>query len=149
MREEDLATLFAEGPQSVRVTRMRADLTQAALANDLVFQASQDQSVLSNIYTVTQSVNTTVCPPFDASACVCSVPGGGNGSSNGASSGGNGSGEGSSNDGGRTAGATPASRSSSSSGCAMGPADTGGSEIEAALMGFLGLVLIRTLKKKR
>jgi hypothetical protein len=34
VRRNDLATVFAAGPQTTRVTRMRADLSQAALAND-------------------------------------------------------------------------------------------------------------------
>jgi hypothetical protein len=49
-RSEDLNTLFPGGGSSVRITRIRADLSQTALANDLVLQASSDQSTLSNIY---------------------------------------------------------------------------------------------------
>jgi hypothetical protein len=49
-RSEDLNTLFPGGGSYVRITRIRADLSQTALANDLVLQASSDQSTLSNIY---------------------------------------------------------------------------------------------------
>ena len=58
VRQADLATLFPGGDQdTVRITRMRADLAHAALASDLALQASADQSDLSNFYQVTQSVN--------------------------------------------------------------------------------------------
>jgi MYXO-CTERM domain-containing protein len=62
VRTADLATLFPLGTSTVRITRMRGDLSRAALANDLVLQASADQSTLSNVYQVTQSVNLPVCP---------------------------------------------------------------------------------------
>jgi hypothetical protein len=67
--KDDLSALFPGGGTSVRVTRMRADLSRAALTNDLVLQASIDQSVLSNVYQIT---NFTPCP-----ACVCSGLSGG------------------------------------------------------------------------
>ncbi|HLK35815.1 MAG TPA: DUF2330 domain-containing protein, partial [Polyangiaceae bacterium] len=49
-RSRDLNTLFPSGGSNVRVTRMRADLSQAALATDLVLQAAANQSALSNVY---------------------------------------------------------------------------------------------------
>jgi hypothetical protein len=49
-RSQDMQTLFPNGGSSVRITRMRGDLSQAALANDLVLQAASDQSTLSNVY---------------------------------------------------------------------------------------------------
>jgi hypothetical protein len=61
-RTGDLAALFPEGNAAVRITRIRADLLHTALANDLVLQASADQSTLSNVYQVTQSVNAPPCP---------------------------------------------------------------------------------------
>jgi MYXO-CTERM domain-containing protein len=61
--QDDLDTLFPGANQgTVWVTRMRADLSHAALATDLVLQASADQTPLSNIYQVTKSVNAPTCP---------------------------------------------------------------------------------------
>jgi hypothetical protein len=63
VRQDDLATLFPGGYQgSVRVTRMRGDLSHTALATDLVLQAPLDDSILSNVYQVTKSVNAPTCP---------------------------------------------------------------------------------------
>jgi hypothetical protein len=61
IRTQDLQTAFGGNPATVRVTRIRADLAHAALANDLVLQASADQGPLSNVYVVTQSVNGPTC----------------------------------------------------------------------------------------
>jgi hypothetical protein len=77
-RAQDLLTLFPTGGASVRITRMRADLSQTALANDLVLQASGDQTALSNNYQVAKSINdSAACPP-----CPCggTNPGGGSSS---------------------------------------------------------------------
>jgi len=64
VRTDDVNALFAglTGP-IVRVTRMRGDIAHAAMTTDLVLQASADQSELSNIRNVTQSVN-EVCPVY-------------------------------------------------------------------------------------
>jgi len=64
VRDDDIAALFAglTGP-TVRITRMRSDIAQVAMTADLVLQASADQSELSNIRDVTQSVNET-CPIY-------------------------------------------------------------------------------------
>lgn len=61
-RAEDINALFVglSGP-TVRVTRVRSDIAQAAMTKDLVFQASSDQSELSNVRVVTQSINEN-CP---------------------------------------------------------------------------------------
>ena len=50
---------------NVRVTRMRSDISHAAMTKDFVLQASADQSELSNVRNVTQSVN-LVCPVYPA-----------------------------------------------------------------------------------
>jgi hypothetical protein len=65
VREDDINTLFAglTGP-TVRVTRIRSDIAQSAMTSDFVLQASSDQSELSNVRQVTQSVNLT-CPIYD------------------------------------------------------------------------------------
>jgi hypothetical protein len=64
VRTDDINALFVglTGP-SVRVTRIRSDIAHTAMTSDLVFQASADQSEVSNVRTVTQSVNVT-CPVF-------------------------------------------------------------------------------------
>jgi hypothetical protein len=76
VRQMDLATLFPLGGSSVRITRMRGDLSHAALANDLVLQASSDQTALSNVYQVTQSVNAPPCPSAANCPCGNSIGGG-------------------------------------------------------------------------
>jgi hypothetical protein len=81
VRADDLATLFPGGSQaSVRVTRMRADLSHAALASDLVLQASADQSELPNVYQVQKYVNAPSCPAVPTPCPPC---GDGSGSSSG------------------------------------------------------------------
>jgi len=64
VRTADVNALFAgiAGP-SVRVTRIRSDIVHAAMTADFVLQASADQSELSNVRNVTQSVNLT-CPVY-------------------------------------------------------------------------------------
>jgi hypothetical protein len=58
-------------PPNVRVTRIRSDIAHSAMTTDFVLQASSDQSELSNIRNVTQSINET-CPIYGNS---CSVIG--------------------------------------------------------------------------
>ena len=55
---------------TVRVTRIRSDIAQKAMTQDIVFQASADQSEVSNVRNVTQSVNLT-CPIYNG----CNVVG--------------------------------------------------------------------------
>ncbi|MGD0525990.1 MAG: DUF2330 domain-containing protein, partial [Polyangiaceae bacterium] len=120
VRTNDLATLFpgAESEATVRITRMRADLNQAALANDLTLQASTDQSDLSNTYVVTKFVNAPQCPAVPDPCPPCT-----GGSSSGAS------GSGSSSSGGvvgSMGGGTktsPASAGQQSFGCSAAPSD--------------------------
>jgi hypothetical protein len=74
-RSQDLLTLFPSGGTTVRITRMRADLSQAALAHDLALQASGDQAVLSKTYQATQSVNArAACPACPCGSCATSAP---------------------------------------------------------------------------
>jgi hypothetical protein len=71
VRDDDVNTLFVGLTGStVRVTRIRSDIAHAAMTTDLVLQAATDQSELSNIRTVTQSVNLT-CPIYNG----CNVVG--------------------------------------------------------------------------
>jgi hypothetical protein len=128
VRQQDLTTCFPGGNAGeVRVTRMRADLSHAALANDLVLQASTDQTQVSNIYQVTKSVNAPSCPAFDPSSCAC--------------------GEGLDGGMGTT---TPASSGKQSFGCSAVPSDSDGAGLELGLVGLLGAALIRArVKRKR
>ncbi len=74
VRTADIAALFAGLPGSnVRVTRIRSDISHAAMTKDFVLKASDDQSELSNIRNVTQSVN-LVCPVYPpcSGGCVAS-----------------------------------------------------------------------------
>jgi hypothetical protein len=65
VRTDDVNALFVgiSGP-SVRVTRIRSDIDHAAMTADFILQASDDQSELSNVRNVTQSVNLT-CPIYN------------------------------------------------------------------------------------
>jgi hypothetical protein len=74
-RQDDLSAIFPDPQADVWVTRMRGDLSHAALANDLVLQASSDQSLLSNRYQVTQSVNAPTCPAVPDPCPPCGVGG--------------------------------------------------------------------------
>ena len=65
VRDDDINTLFAGlSGSTVRVTRIRSDIAQTAMTTDFVLQASADQSELSNVRTITQSVNLT-CPIYN------------------------------------------------------------------------------------
>jgi hypothetical protein len=58
VRTEDIAALFAGmAVPNVRITRMRSDIAHAAMTQDFVLTASKDQSELTNVRTLTQSVN--------------------------------------------------------------------------------------------
>ncbi len=65
VRTADVNALFVgmTGP-NVRITRIRSDILHSAMTADFVIQASSDQSELSNIRNVTQSVNLT-CPIYN------------------------------------------------------------------------------------
>ena len=64
VRDDDIGTLCVGLTGStVRVTRMRSDIAQTAMTSDFVLQASSDQSELSNVRNITQSVNET-CPIY-------------------------------------------------------------------------------------
>jgi hypothetical protein len=141
LRLEDLAALFPEGGTSVRITRMRADLSRAALANDLVLQASTDQSKLSNIYDVTKSVNAPQCPP--PVTCNC---GGGSGTPAASSSGGvitSGGGAAIDDAGTATNGLSPGG-----GGCAAATTMPGDGAVGFIAAGFLGTALLRTRRKR-
>ena len=64
-RQDDMTALFTgiHGP-SFRLTRLRADLSHASLASDLVLQASADQSVLSNVRHPLGTSGLPQCPVY-------------------------------------------------------------------------------------
>jgi hypothetical protein len=143
-READLATLFPGGGTSVRVTRMRADLSHAALTNDLVLQASADQSQVSNQYTITQSINAPPCP--DPPVCPCGGGFGGSTSGGLTSSGGiGGGGYTSSSSGGSSSG----SSHGDSFGCAASPNESGRDGLELVLGGLVGVAMIRSRMRRK
>jgi MYXO-CTERM domain-containing protein len=141
VRAIDLATCFPAGGANVRITRMRADLSQAALANDLVLTASPDQNTLSQNYQLTQAVNVPACPcPLtDAGTIV-----GGGGSSGGF--GGFGGGGATTTDGG-----SPGSGASAgdSFGCSSAAEKSPPAGFEIALAGLLGAALVRARTRRR
>jgi hypothetical protein len=66
VRDEDLATLFhGIGASTSRVTRLRADLIQAALDADLLMTASKDQTQLGTVRQVTSELNQPQCPVWN------------------------------------------------------------------------------------
>ncbi|HEX7667294.1 MAG TPA: DUF2330 domain-containing protein [Polyangiaceae bacterium] len=76
-REEDLAALLGEGYSgTIRVTRMRADLSHGAMAKDLVLEASADQSERSNVHEPDKMLNAPACPSSACSAAVGTTSGG-------------------------------------------------------------------------
>jgi Uncharacterized protein conserved in bacteria (DUF2330) len=158
VRADDVAALFAgmTGP-TVRVTRMRSDIIHAAMTADLVLQASSDQSELSNVRRITQSVN-LVCPIYNGCAVVGQAPydagaaAGGSSSqttvpSSGASSG---SSYGSSN---ASTSNGPGSTASSDhagnggGGCAAAPGSSSGASL--ALGGVLALIFMGTSRRRK
>jgi hypothetical protein len=64
VRQDDITALFAgiAGPNA-RVTRMRSDISHAAMTTDFQLQASSDQTELSNVRNVTKSINLQ-CPVY-------------------------------------------------------------------------------------
>ena len=95
VRTADVNALFAglTGP-TVRVTRIRSDILHTAMTADFVLQASTNQSELSNVRNVTQSVNLS-CPlyngcqvvgtgtPAQAAASIAASSGSGSGAASG------------------------------------------------------------------
>ena len=139
------------GP-NVRVTRIRSDIAHAAMTADFVLQASADQSELSNVRNVTQSVNLT-CPIYNGCNVVgtgtlaqaqASVDGGTSSGASSSSSSGAGFAPGSgpaatgSNSGGSSGGCTAARQGNTAPGVAFG-----------SLAGLLGLFVGRAIRVRR
>jgi hypothetical protein len=156
VRDDDINALFVglTGP-TIRVTRIRSDIAQTAMTSDFVLQAASDQSELSNVRTVTQSVNLT-CPIYNGCNVVgtgtlaqaqASVDDGGESPDStlpGQAGGSSGSGTGTS-DSGSGAGAT-----GGGGGCAAAVQGSPGSGVGfGALAGVVGLVLGRVIRVRR
>jgi hypothetical protein len=145
VRQDDLSILFPGNNQgSVRVTRMRGDLSHAALLGaDLVLTASQDDSILSNLYQVTKSVNGPTCP-----AVTTCPPCGDYGTSSGFSSSGPYATT-SSSGGGGTGSGSSGSSGGSSSGCATVGSDVRGGDLVLLAIAGAAFVGVRTGRKRR
>jgi hypothetical protein len=63
--QDDMGALLGNNRGQVRVTRMRADLPQASLNNDLQLKASSDQNQLSRTRQITREANEPLCPVYD------------------------------------------------------------------------------------
>ena len=59
VRDSDVTTLFSgmSGTDAVRITRIRSDISHAAMTQDFILAGSTDQSELSNVRTVTKQIN--------------------------------------------------------------------------------------------
>ena len=96
VRQDDLTTLFPGGSQApVWITRIRGDLSLAALASDLTLTASADQSEISNVYSVTNFSNAPYCAPCGSTGSSGGSGAGSSGSGSGGSTSSGGSGSGS------------------------------------------------------
>jgi hypothetical protein len=149
---EDLGVLFPEGNGPVRITRLRSDLARAALATDLVLQAAADQTVVSNLYQVTNSVNAPACPA--QLPCNCGGTSSSGSSLGRASNGASGS-VGSSGPGG-SSGATAAPASADIPplptrhvGCTVSPSYPGSDIAPHCAVGLVALALMRTQRRAR
>jgi hypothetical protein len=163
VRDDDITTLFVglSGP-NVRVTRIRSDIAHSAMTKDFVLQASSDQSELSNVRDVTQSIN-EICPPQPSCGGTSGVSFSGTSGSSGASagissSGTSGTSSGSAGigsagavaDGGSALGSAPSSSSNSSWGCRAAPSSTAGGPASAGgLAALVALVASRVVRRRR
>jgi hypothetical protein len=158
VRQDDLGVLFPNTSE-VWITRMRADLSHAALANDLAVQASATQTELSNIYRVTQSVNAPACPPVPNPCPPCDT-GSGSGGVSGGSSGGGLFGSGSSSGSGGIFGAgsgglfggygaTGGQGGGGGGGCSTAPGDDSGNGVLLTVAALLGSALVLGRNKRR
>jgi hypothetical protein len=144
VREADVTSLFTGmSAPSVRVTRIRSDIAQSAMTQDIVFQASSDQSELSNIRQVTQSVNLT-CPIYNG----CNYVGTGTPAQAAqAADGGVVTGTFAGVDGGATTGSGAASGSNANGGCTTSPGNAGSGVGFAALAGLIGIAVQRAARR--
>jgi hypothetical protein len=122
VRQADIAALFTGmAAPNVRVTRMRSDIAHTAMTTDFVLQASADQSEMSNVRNVTQSINEQ-CPIYQG----CQIVGTGSP---------------------EEAAAAANSKGHESFGCATGPSRS--YDVSLALAAGLGLVVVRVVRRRR
>jgi hypothetical protein len=143
VRQDDLGTIFPAGNQgSVRITRMRADLSHAALATDLALQASVDDSILSNLYQVTKSVNAPTCSVTSCPPCTGygPSPGSTSGSTSGSVSG---------STSGSSSGDVASSSSPSTGGCATEGTKPRNGWMDFALLGLVGTALVGMRSRRK
>ena len=65
VRDDDISTLLSSmsGDTTVRITRIRSDISHAAMTQDFLLAASADQSELSNVRAVSKQINEQ-CPVY-------------------------------------------------------------------------------------
>ncbi len=125
VRQDDLDTLFAgmKGGGTVRVTRLRSDLAHAALAADLVLQASSDQSALPLVRQVTKEANEPICPIYQG----CDVVGQGPRS--------------------QAQAAAASNKGRESFSCATASKSSTGTVVYSALLGLAAIALVRSRRR--
>ncbi len=74
VQTEDLTTLLSGIGADVRITRIRSSLAHTALDQDLVLQASADQSELPSVRQVTKELNQPMCSVYQGCAVVGQAP---------------------------------------------------------------------------
>jgi hypothetical protein len=144
VREADIAALFVglAGP-TVRVTRIRSDIAQAAMTSDFTLTAPTDQSELSNIRNVTASVNAS-CPIYNGT---CNVVGQGTPAQAAAA---NGTSAGSGAAAGHGAGVGNNATGSAGSGCAAAPGGRGaGAATFGGMLSVFALLVSRSVRAKK
>jgi hypothetical protein len=140
VRMDDLVALFAgiAGPNA-RVTRIRSDISHAAMTTDFVLQASADQSEVSNVRNVTQSIN-EVCTVYGNT---CSPVGYGSSDAGGAS-------DAKASEGQSQTRMTAGSPAGGTFACNTAGGSPLGSPVSAgAAVALLGLVLVRVRSRRR
>ncbi len=130
VRTDDITALFVglSGPNA-RITRMRSDISHAAMTTDFVLQASSDQTEQSNVRNVTNQINLQ-CPIYGND---CSILGYGS-PAEAAVGGGGGAGGGSAN---------------STFSCNAAPEPLGGPVGLGAGAALLGLVAVRARRRRQ
>jgi hypothetical protein len=137
VRTADLAAVFPDMQDEVWVTRIRSDLSHAALANDLVLQASADQSELSRFYQVTKSINAPACPAVPDPCPPCGTSGSPFGA------------QGDSPLGSPFSSLGGATTGSGHSGCSTAPEDKSGTGVEFILAGLAAVAIFGKRARSR